>query len=99
MALFVAQMFVCQVTEKLMLLIMMEMMMISYFHKYKVDCRRVYNKGVLMIMQSGNGCGSTVPMQKVSPKMGLPEETCYGTKVLRHKSATAAKWCHQHDAL
>ena len=53
-------------------------------------CRQVLV--VLMIIQSGNGCGSTVPMQKVSPKMGLLlVATCYGTRVLRNQNAKAPK--------
>ena len=48
-------------------------------------CRQVF-KVVPMIIQSGNGCGSTVPMQKVSPKMGL-----LVARVLRHQNATAPK--------
>ena len=47
-----------------------------------------------MIMQSGNGCGSTVPMQKVSPKMGLKQlataPKCYGTRVLRQQSGATS---------
>ena len=42
-----------------------------------------------MIIQSGNGRGTTVAMQKVSPKIGAastPE--CYNTKLLQHQSAT-----------
>ena len=59
---------------------------------------------VLMIIPSGNGCGSTVAiMQKVSPKKGCGHGTrvlrhqgastpkCYGIKVLRHQSATTPR--------
>ena len=56
----------------------------------------------LMIIQSGNGCGSTVAMRRVSPKKGGccnssgTLSKCYsGVKVVHQ----APKWCHQHDAL